>query len=302
MALERPIDGQPHYGEHLGDPVYWTPYVREVLDRHALTIAVLEPPFVGTFPTFIVGDLVVKLFGPGFDGERSSQVEAAVHALLNLQADIPSAALIATGQLYDSHPTWPYLVTQRVRGRAIREVSLSDALAERVADALGRIVGQLHTLTPPAAVAARDVLDGMRDEAPGRLRRFGLPEHLVEQVPDYLANAEPALILVHGDITADHVFVDDDGLTAVIDWGDALVADRSYELPAVYLDAFGGDQRLLATFRVAANWPHAEFARRGLQGILEFQFDAIAAIANRVDLLGTRTLDELAERLFSAWT
>lgn len=298
MALERPIDAQPHYGEHLGDPAYWASYVREVLDRHALPVAPLEPPFVGTFPTFLVGGLVVKLFGPGFDGERSSQVEASMHLLLALHGDIPAPALIASGQLFDSNPTWPYLVTERARGAAIRDVNLGAERAEKVAADLGTIVRQLHTLTPSEAVEERQLLDALRDEAPARLRNFGLPEHLVEQVADFLAHAEPARTLVHGDITADHVFVDHDGLTAIIDWGDALVADRSYELPAVYLDALHGDRRLLARFLDMANWPRTQLARRGLQGVLEFQFNAISAIATHVDLSEMMTLDDLASHLF----
>ena len=41
-----------------------------VLARHELARAPIETPFVGTFPTFFVGDVVVKLFGPRYDGGR----------------------------------------------------------------------------------------------------------------------------------------------------------------------------------------------------------------------------------------
>jgi hypothetical protein len=201
MPLARPREDQPHYGEHLGDPRHWGPYVRAALDRHSLPEDVIEAPFVGTFPTFIVGDVVVKLFGTSFDGQRSSRVELAMHELL--------------------------------------------------------------------------------------------------AVPDFLSDAEPAGILVHGDITADHVFVDGRGITALIDWGDALVADRAYELPAVYLGAFRGDRRLLAAFLDAARWPPGDLERRGLQGILEFQFDAITTIATSYDLTQVDSLEELAGLLFA---
>jgi hypothetical protein len=36
MHLPTPITEQPHYGAHLGDVDYWSAYVGEVLDRHAL--------------------------------------------------------------------------------------------------------------------------------------------------------------------------------------------------------------------------------------------------------------------------
>ena len=61
-VMERPRDDQPHYGEHLGDPEYWRPYVLTALGRHNLPTAHVEPPFVGSFPTSLVGRLVVKLF------------------------------------------------------------------------------------------------------------------------------------------------------------------------------------------------------------------------------------------------
>lgn len=299
MPLARPRDDQPHYGEHLGDPQYWGPYVQEVIDRNSLPNGVIETPFVGTFPTFIVDEVVVKLFGPSFDGERSSQVELAMHELLATERDLPVPGLIASGQLFDAAPGWPYLVTERMPGRAIRDVELDGALGAQVATQLGAVVNRLHQLRPPDVVRQRELLGDLRNDAPARLRRFGLPEHLVEQVPDFLADAEPAEILVHGDITADHVFVDRRGITALIDWGDALVADRAYELPAVYLDALRGDQRLLAAFLDAARWPLGDLARCGLQGILVFQFNAITAIAADYDLTQLDSLEELADHLFT---
>jgi Ser/Thr protein kinase RdoA (MazF antagonist) len=223
----------------------------------------------------------------------------AMHELLATERDLPVPGLVASGQLFDAAPAWPYLVTERMPGRAIREVESGEALGQRVAAELGAVVRRLHHLRPPDVVRQRELLGALRRDAPGRLRRFGLPEHLVEQVPDFLSDAEPAGILVHGDITADHVFVDGRGITALIDWGDALVADRAYELPAVYLDAFRGDRRLLAAFLDAARWPPGDLERRGLQGILEFQFDAITTIATSYDLTQVDSLEELAGLLFA---
>ena len=297
MTLDRPTDAQPHYGEHLADPVYWGPYVREVLDRHGLPAAPVEPPFPGSFPTFLVGDVVVKLFGDAFDGQRSSEIEAAVHGLLATERKIPAPALLASGRLFYTPPTWPYLVTQRVPGTAIRDVQVTAEFGAHVAAGLGAIVANLHQLTPPAKVLDRDLLERLRNEAPARLARYGLPAHLVEQVPEFLADAEPATTLVHGDITADHVFIDGDGITAIIDWGDALVADRNYEFPAVFLDALRGDGDHLNAFLAAADWPRDQIARRVLQGILEFQFNAITGLASRVDLRATKSLDDLAHQL-----
>lgn len=149
-------------------------------------------------------------------------------------------------------------------------------------------------------MADRELIDDLRATAPERLRRFGLPEHLVEQVPGYLADALPAAVLVHADITADHVFVDNGQLVGIIDWGDAIVADRSYELVALYLDTLNGDARLFDRFLDTAGWQRDDtFCHRSLQAVLEFQYDAIAALRRLVDLDMTETLDDLADAVFA---
>jgi len=298
-VLDRPRIDQPHYGTHLGDAGYWSPYVAIVLSRHHLPACELEAPFAGTFPVFLAGDVVVKLFAPAFDGTESHAAELAMHHLLAGHPEVPAPGLIAQGCLFDDEPRWPYLVTRRLRGVAIREAGLDHCESVSVATQLGEAVGRLHQLPAPGPVAGRDVLREMRAGAAERLRAFGLPGHLAEQVPGYLADALPAASLIHADITADHVFVDGAGLVGLIDWGDAIIADRYYELVAVYLDAFGGRRPLLTGFLHGYGWDRADdFGRRALQGVLEFQFDAISRISEMVDLTEVKDLDQLAQRLF----
>src|SRR5439155_14956835 len=220
-VMERPRDDQPHYGEHLGDPEYWRPYVLTALGRHNLPTAHVEPPFVGSFPTFLVGRLVVKLFGESFDGRQAYAAELAVHRLLINRPEIQAPALVATGSLFEEDPRWPYLITERLFGAAIRDLAITPKVATDVATRLGSAVALLHTLPAPQEVEDREVLEDLRETAPARVRHFGLPDHLVEQVPECLADAHPAQVLVHADITADHVFIHDGRLAGIIDWGDA---------------------------------------------------------------------------------
>src|SRR5262249_49346079 len=258
-------------------------YVAVVLARHHLPASELEAPFAGTFPVFLAGEVVVKLFGPAFDGTESHAAELAMHRLLAGHPEVPAPGLIACGCLFDDEPRWPYLVPWRLRGVAIREAGLD--YCESVAAQLGEAVGRLHQLPAPGAVAGRDVLRQMRAGAAERLRRFGLPGHLAEQVPGYLAGALPATSLVHPAITPDPAFPDGAGLVGLIDWGDAIIADPYYELVAVYFDAFGGRRPLLTEFLRGYGWDRADdFGRRALQGVLEFQFDAISRISEMVDL------------------
>jgi hygromycin-B 7''-O-kinase len=263
--LDRPRVDQPRYGTHLGDVDYWSPYVACVLSRHGVAAKEVEAPFVGTFPTFLAGDVVVKMFGPTFDGPATHAAELGMHRLLSVHPAIPAPALIADGWLFDDEPRWPYLITTRLPGVAIREVARGRFDYRAVAHTLGAATGRLHQLPAPTAVAERDVLPVSRADARERLRRFGLPDHLAEQVPDYLADALPPDTLVHADITADHVFVSGGELVGVIDWGDAIVADPYYELVAVYFDAFDGERRLLTEFLDGYGWDRGDdFPRRAL--------------------------------------
>ena len=54
----------------------------------------------------------------------------------------------------------------------------------------------------------------------------------VEAVMDAHADALAAVVgsLCHGDLKANHVFVDDERLSGVIDWGDAVVGDPFWEI------------------------------------------------------------------------
>ncbi len=302
MILRRPRTEQPHYGRHLGDVGYWGRYVLEILDRAGLSRAKIESPFVGTFPTFLVGDLVVKLFGDTFDGGDAFAAELAMGELLAGVPEVPVPAVLASGRLFGDADgwSWPYLIMERLTdARAVREVPTGRSL-RRAAEQLGPALARLHTWPAPATIAARDPLPALRAAAPDRLRRFGLPHQLVDQVPDFLADAPADRVLVHADVTADHVFVDDAGLVGIIDWADAITADPWYELVALRFDALRGDPELFTTLLDSYGWPRPpNFPTRALQGVLEFQFDAISTIAGLVDLSRIRTLPELADRLYS---
>jgi aminoglycoside phosphotransferase (APT) family kinase protein len=295
----RPREDQPHYGEHLGDPGYWGPYVRAALAGLGLPQAPVETPFIGTFPTFLVGDMVVKLFGEGFDGKRSFEAEALLHQLLARHHEIPAPELIASGRLFESEPSWPYLITRRLTGRPVRDLDDVEGLTDRIIEELGTVVRRLHQLEPPAPLDSVKLLDRLRSSAPERVRHFGLPEWLVAQVADYLGEDRLPGTLVHGDITRDHVFVRGRRLEGIIDWGDVLIADPYYELVAVYLDALRGSSSRFRRFLDAYGWgTPADFPRRALQALLSFQFDWVSVVRHMVDLRRIDDLDELADRLY----
>jgi hygromycin-B 7''-O-kinase len=290
------------YGDRLGDPAYWMPYLRTVLARHRLPDADASAGVIGTYPTFLVGAVVVKVFGHFPSWRDDHDVEQAVLRLLDDDRDIPAARLLAHGRLFDDPEPWPYLVVERVPGRDWHRAPPAPSQRHHVAEQLGTAVRHLHDLPAPTdGPVARDWLAG--GGAPGsrcaeRHRAWGsLPARLADQIEAYLVPPSYPRRLVHADLTPEHVFVDGGRLSGVIDWGDAMTTDPHYELGALHLGVFDGDRALLRAFLAGYGWTVDDgFARRALSAALRHQFDLFAS--QRLRLNRFATLDEVAAALF----
>jgi aminoglycoside phosphotransferase (APT) family kinase protein len=137
-----------------------------------------------------------------------------------------------------------------------------------------------------------------------------LPPHLIAQIDHYLARlGPPQRVFVHGDLMSRHVFVDDGRLTGIIDWGDAMVTDRHYELAKLHLDLFECDKALLRVFVDAGNWPvvrdlaHKAMGQalyRQAHGLSQHRTtDVFYALPALLPLNDVGTLDDLATELFA---
>jgi aminoglycoside phosphotransferase (APT) family kinase protein len=306
----------------LGDVAFWRPWVEEALARHDLLDhgASFTVGSRGAYPTFLHGDLVVKLFGRSRAWRASHAAERDAYALLATDPWIAAPSLIAEGRLYeDDAAPWPYLITTRMRGASWRRAGLTEARKRSVAAELGALIKRVHALrlaaTPPGAFATSDIAAG--DIAAGDIAaaaaRSSLPPHLAGQAERFLADLpsrEPAdLVFTHGDLVAKHVFVEDGRLAGVIDWGDAGLADRHYEIIQPHRDIFGCDKTLLRAFLDGADWPMTpDFPRLCLGFALHRQavglaqhhtMDVFEPIAALFPLADIATLDDLAVRLFA---
>jgi aminoglycoside phosphotransferase len=295
----------------LGDVGYWWPYVAEVLGRHGLADADREPVagYNPTFPTFLVGDVVVKLFGNVPSWRQSHEAERAAYELLATDPEILAPRLLGRGRLSDDpDASWPYLAVTRIPGVALEDAELSPEQRRTIAEELGRLIRRVHELEPSGIATDEDWPD--LDVATAA-ERSSLPPHLVAQVDDYLGRLGPFdRVFVHGDLVAMHAFVEEGHLTGVIDWADAIVTDRHYELAQVFRDTFDCDGTLLRTFLDASDWPVGpDFARRTLghalrrQGMMLVQHtggDVFEPIAEKFPLDDIATLDELATELFGS--
>ncbi|MCZ0945486.1 MAG: aminoglycoside phosphotransferase family protein [Gammaproteobacteria bacterium] len=294
----------------MDDTAFWAPAVAAVLERHGWAGSRNRTTAgVGaTYPTFLHGDLVIKLFG-GQDSWRASF--RAERAALAAVAGIPGLAaprLLAEGWLQEgADQSWPYLVMTRMQGVPWGQADLSPARRLRVAAELGEQARLLWSLRPddvpalesmpvPALVAAAE--------------RSSLPARLIAQIGGFLAGLGPfGTAFVHSDLMHRHVYVAGGHLAGIIDWGDAALADSHYELAKLHLDLFDGDKALLRAFLEPSGWQAgSDFAQQALalalhrqaQGLMQHRtMDVFHKLPHLLPPNGATTLDQLANRLFA---
>jgi hygromycin-B 7''-O-kinase len=300
QALET-LDG---YRRSFTDATLWSPYVRQVCQRHGLELcAKVRAGLPGTYPTFIVDDRwVVKFFGRLFDGGLAFETEYEADRLIKQDCTIPAPPVIASGQLLGEAArwVWPYLIFEYIPGISLGEVYARVSLEDRlsIAGGLGHLARRLHNLPlensaifPPRWEAYRDFLNERYRRCHDDHLGWGtLPEHLVEQIDNFLPPLDElvdfslAPHLIHADITHDHLLGRLDGgrwtTLGLIDFGDARVGDIFYELIALHLDVFDCDKRLLREFLQAYGYlPSPDFPRRALSMTLLHQFNVLEPVA-----------------------
>ena len=299
-----------HHVSRLGDIDFWWPYVVEILNRHDLADSGGEPAagFNPTYPTFLFGGVVVKLFGYSKAWRASYAAERAAHVLIATDPEIAAPSLLADGRLYeDIDAPWPYLVTTRMSGVSWRDVGLSTEQRFAVAADLGRQVRRIHALPPSHMVKP---VDRPPLNVAAAAEQSSLPPHLIAQIDQYLARLGPFdCVFVHGDLVATHAFVDDGRLSGIIDWGDAMPTDRHYELIQLYRDMFGCDKALFRVFLDACDWPIGQDFPRKTLGLALYRqavglaqhhsMDVFEPIAALLPLRDIDTLDDLASELFA---
>ena len=303
----------PAYGAYLArldDVEYWWPHALRVFARHGIDVDKdnVEPGRGGTFPTLVFGDAVVKLFGHLPFWRRAYAAELAAMRCVAADPRVLAPKLLFQGQLFEDRTApWPYLVTRRTPGTPWEEAALSAEEKSAITADLGRQVRRISALAPTADIATPDAWRG--PSLVEAAMQSVLPSRLIAQIDDYIAGADrDDRVLLHGDLMFRHVFVENGRLAGIIDWGDALVADRHYELAQIQLNLFDGDKTLLRTFLDHSNWPvERDFARRALTEAFRRQavglaqhrtMDVFHKLPRLLPLEDIATLDELATVLF----
>ncbi len=256
------------WGRMFTNTAQWTAAVREICHRHGLPVQRVEAGYPGTNAVFVVDDTyVVKVYAPfcpeDFDLERE------LYALLGLNPHLPVPQLIAQGVLEDQ-TRWPYIIIDFKPGVPIREVRafIPRRNLERIAADLGEMVRELHrvpvaslTSLPHSRASWEAFVQRRQIEVADPARWAGiLPAPVVAEIPEFLASVltedeETPLALLNGDLTEDHILLEHhDGkwrISALIDFGDALVGVRDYEWVALWFSGLERDYDGLTTFMAA---------------------------------------------------
>lgn len=265
---------------------------------------------------------VIKLYSPLEPEDHETEVAAlrAVDGLLPVE----TPQILATGDI----DGWPYAVMTRLPGQPAnarwvegrpeddpwRRIPRADQL--RIAEDVGRAVAALHRVpTDNLPSAMRPdwgaFLAGQRETCVERMRRGGLGEAWLDQIPSFLDSVDlrppiEGCVLLHTEIMRDHTLVEqrDDRwrLCGLLDFEPAMVGAPEYEFASAAMFLTGGDLDAFRAFLRGYGFPASEqtrdFARRVLAWLLLHRYGNLAwYLAMLPERRGATTLDALA----AAW-
>lgn len=262
----------------------------------------------GSFPVYAVGDRQVLKLYPTVSAE-DGRTEARVLEHVHGQLPVATPEVHAEGEYENG---WRYVLMTQLPGEGLAGIwpKAPDADRDRLASDVGAALAALHALdTEPM----REVLGppdwsaflaGQRAATVARQRERKLPERWVEQIPDFLASAQPAgepeRVLLHTEVMREHLLVDPSRwtLSGLFDFEPAMLGDRAYEFVAVGLFVSRGDPRLLG--RAMAAYGRTFSPRELMAHTLLHVYSNLPWYFRELPAPPEDTLDSLAETWFGS--
>lgn len=293
-----------------GDIKVWRPQIKNVLNKHEL-LQLKEQDLIlcgenSTYPVFIVKNLVIKFFGFLEPWHRAFETECTSHENLAKDITILAPKILAYGNLFDRDTTdWKYIISERIIGQPLSQININFDIKEKIAFEIGTQVKKIHSLPLPEKLSNEAWSNlNLVDAA----KRSILPQHLVNQVDDFVKDIKSFdYTFVNGDIVPTHIFISDNKLSGIIDWGDATVCDKHYELGKL-MDSFDWNKNLLEKMLLASQWElDSNFPEQALGLCLYRQamgltqhttFDVFYKLPNIYKIDAIKTLEELSITLF----
>ena len=310
MKTLEPFESDEAYYAKKGEISFWKPYIIELLNKHHLqqSLQNIKPGFNSTYPVFVLDDLVIKFFCHRKNWQQVYQKECAVHQVLAQNQAILAPTIGAHAEEGKGQNAWAYKISTRIEGDSWLHHEPSREQQIRVFSELGKQLKLIHALPIENALIERfenfDHLD-----VKSAAQNSSLPKQLIPQIDEFLSKL-PAFdsVLVNSDIVFMHIFLHNGHLSGIIDWGDAAITDRHYELGKLCLEV-PGDTVLLNALLEGAEWPVTEhFPHQALGMALYRQamgltqhnsFDTFYKLPGAIkDLQKIKTLHELSKFLF----
>ena len=259
------IQSDMEYATKKSSISFWKLRIAELLEINNLEQSLnnIQPGFNSTYPVFVLDDLVIKFFCYRKNWQNVFKKECAVYQTLAKNSDILAPQIIVKGEEDKDAGSWAYIITTRVIGDSWLNSELTREQQITIFSELGEQLKMVHALpVDNDLIEPFDSFDhlGIISAA----QNSSLPNHLINQI-DYFLEALPPFdnVLVNSDIVLMHVFVNQGHLSGIIDWGDAAITDRHYELGKLCLE-FPGDKVLLQSLLKSADWPVTKtFAHHG---------------------------------------
>lgn len=295
------------YQKFRGDVEFWYPHIKYVTTKNNLPLQAQDDIHPGenpTYPVFISGEIVIKFFGCLNHYNAAFENERIAHETLILDKTILAPQIKAEGRLFDDN-TWFYLISTKISGCPLSQQQLSQTDKNNLAYTVGQQLQKIHSLPTSSALQYH----GWRDlDLVAAANRSILPKHLIAQIPEFIKDVEiDSRYFVNGDLVPQHIFIDNNKLSGIIDWGDATVFDKHYELGKL-MDALDWDKDLLRMMLDGANWQITlNFPKQALSMALYRQamglvqhasFDVFYKLPHIYQLEEIKTLNELADILF----
>lgn len=305
------FDSKDDYILKKQDIEFWKPRIERLLSQHDLRQSFdnIVPGFNSTYPVFVMDDVVIKFFCHRSNWQSVFQKERAVHEVLATNPDILAPKILAAGIIGEGEGSWGYKISSRIKGSSWLNTELNREQEILVFSELGSQLKKVHALPVNHALIERlDSFDHL--DVKSAADKSSLPKHLLPQVNEFLKSLPPFdNVLVNSDIVLMHIFINNSHLSGIIDWGDAAITDRHYELGKLCLE-FPGDKVMLKSLIEAASWPiTTHFAHQALGMALYRQavgltqhntFDTFHKLPGTIPHLGSvKTLEELSKILFA---
>jgi hygromycin-B 7''-O-kinase len=308
------------WGQMFTDVNQWAPVVRAICDRESIPCRDIEAGYPGTNAVYMVDRAyVVKVYAPFC--HEDYELECDLYPVLERDPQIPAPGLLARG-IWEDRIEWPYIVMDYMPGRPIGEVwdGIPPSNRVEIAAHLGRILRHLHS-TPLDSFAALDS-SGREWRRFVHLRKAefvqqfhqeaALSPQVIDQCAAWLNSAwedvqSERLVLLNGDVTQDHVLVEQQGgawrISGLIDFADALIGQVEYEWIALWFGALDRDAEAMRACMAAydpsivldGNWARWAMAFTLLH---EFSAGTIRWVLERIGYPLVDSVEELGDLLW----